>query len=262
MRPKLFIRTVALCGVLFLTVPTILVISSSFSAAETITFPPRGATFHWYKDLVTDDAIYGPIVRSLIVGVECVLAGLLLGVPAALGVHRFSARGRSIMSGFLALGFTTPVIVSALALLLFLTKIHISTHLLAIGLCVAIVNLPFMIWTVSSALVAHNPELEEAAATLGAEEVQCFLFVTLPSIASGIISGVFLMFVFGITDFLMSFLLTDVSNATLPVYMFSSLRQTLSPVLAVVGALYIAIAAVMCVFAVRIGNIEKFLYRS
>jgi putative spermidine/putrescine transport system permease protein len=261
-RPKLFIRAVVACGVLFLTVPTILVIASSFSATETIVFPPRGFTLHWYTDLLTDDAIYGPVVRSLFVGVECVVLGVLLGVPAALGLYRYSVRGRVIMTGFLALGFTTPVIASALALLLFLTKIHLSTHLFVIGLCIAIVNLPFMLWTVSSALVAHNPELEEAAATLGAEEVQTFLFVTLPGIASGIISGVFLMFVFGITDFLVSFMLVDVSNETLPVYMFSSLRQTLSPVLAVVGALYIAVAALMCVFAVRIGNIEKFLYRS
>jgi putative spermidine/putrescine transport system permease protein len=262
MRPKLFIRSVTAFGVLFLTIPTTLVIASSFSAADTIVFPPRSATLHWYTDLITDHAIYGPVGRSLFIGVECVVLGVLLGVPAALGLYRHSVRGRVVMTGFLALGFTTPVIVSALALFLFLTRIHVSTHLLAAGLCIAIINLPFMLWTVSSALVAHNPELEEAAATLGAEEVQTFLFVTLPGIASGIISGVFLMFVFGITDFLMSYMLLDVSHETLPVHMFSSLRQTLSPVLAVVGALYIAIAALMCIVAVRIGNIEKFLYRS
>jgi ABC-type sulfate transport system permease component len=52
-------------------------------------------------------------------------------------------------------------------------------------------------------------ELEEAAYALGAEEVQRFLFVTVPALMPGILTGAIMIFIFGITDFLVSLILGD-----------------------------------------------------
>lgn len=255
-------RTLTLLCVVFLVVPTLIVVVASFTTGATIVFPPHGFTIHSYTTLLTQPDVRRPVVDSLFVGVLSVLIALLAGVPATLALYRHRLRARVVLNAFLALGFSTPLIVSAIGFLLLFTQLRVLNHLTAVALAVAIVNLPFMLWSVAAAIGAHNPELEEAAATLGAEEVQQFVFVTLPSLASGIILGSFLMFVFGITEFLVSFILVNVNDMTLPVYMFGSLRQTLSPILAAVGSLYIVVAMLICVFAVRFGRAEQYLFRS
>lgn len=255
-------RALTVLSVVFLVVPTLIVIVASFTAGATIVFPPQGFSLAAYVDLITQPDVRKPVVDSLYVGAESVVIALVVGVPATLALHRYRVRARGLLNAFLALGFSTPLIVSAIGFLLLFIQLRVLNHLTSVGFAVAVVNLPFMLWSVAAAIGAHNPELEEAAATLGAEEVQQFVFVTLPSLGSGIILGSFLMFVFGITEFLVSFILVNVNNITLPVYMFGSLRQTLSPILAAVGSLYIVVAMFVCIVAVRFGRAEQFLFRS
>lgn len=262
MKPGLVPRTLTVLSIVFLVVPTVIVIVASFTAGQTIVFPPQGFSLASYTHLITQPDVRRPVVDSLFVGLESVLIGLLVGVPATLALYRHRVRARVLLNAFLALGFSTPLIVSAIAFLLLFTQLRVLNHLTTVGFAVAVVNLPFILWSVAAAIGAHNPELEEAAATLGAEEVQQCVFVTLPSLGSGIILGSFLMFVFGITEFLVSFILVNVNDITLPVYMFGSLRQTLSPILAAVGSFYIVVAMVICIFAVRFGRAEQFLFRS
>jgi putative spermidine/putrescine transport system permease protein len=262
MRPGVIPRVLTGLCVIFLVVPTVIVIVASFTAGQTIVFPPQGFTLASYTHLITEPDVRRPVVDSLFVGLESIVIALLVGVPATLALYRHRVRARVLLNAFLALGFSTPLIVSAIGFLLLFTQLRVLNHLMSVGFAVAVVDLPFMLWSVAAAIGAHNPELEEAASTMGAEEVQQFIFVTLPSLASGIILGAFLMFVFGITEFLVSFILVDVNDITLPVYMFGSLRQTLSPILAAVGSLYIVVAMLICIVAVRFGRAEQYLFRS
>jgi putative spermidine/putrescine transport system permease protein len=262
MKPGFLPRGLTVLCVVFLVAPTVIVVVSSFTAGQTIIFPPQGFSISAYSHLVTEHDIRKPVLDSLIIGLASVVIGVVCGIPATLALYKYRIRGYSVVNAFLALGFSTPLIASAIGFLLLFTHLHLLNHLATVGFAVAIVNLPFMLWAMAGAIAAHNPELEEAAATLGAEEVQQFLFVTIPSIASGVILGAFLMFVFGITEFLVSFILVNVDDITLPVFMFGSLRQSLSPALAAVGALYVLFAMVICLLGLRFGRIEKFLFRS
>ncbi len=255
-------RTLTLLGVVLLVVPTVIVIASSFTAGNSIVFPPRGLSVHAYGDLLSSDDIRHPVLTSAYLGLVSVLVGLFAGVPGALALNRYRVRMRPLVNAFLSLGFAAPLVVSAVGYLLIFTELRMASSLTAVGFAIAVVNLPFMLWSVAAAIGDHNPELEEAASTLGAEELKQFLLVTLPGIAPGIILGVFMMFIFAITEFTMSAILVTAQDATLPVYMFGSLRSVLSAELAAVGALYILVCVVVFFVAVRLGNLEQFLFRS
>jgi sulfate transport system permease protein len=56
------------------------------------------------------------------------------------------------------------------------------------------VTLPFVVRTVQPVLTELDPEMEEAARSLGADEGRIFLRVVLPNILPGILSGVALAF--------------------------------------------------------------------
>jgi putative spermidine/putrescine transport system permease protein len=255
------VRVVTGACVVLLTVPTLIALVTSLTPGHNIVFPPSGFTLSWYRALGSQSQVWRSLLNSLYVGLESVVLALIFAVPATLGLHRYRVRGKVVLNAFLALGFSTPLIVSGVAFLVLFTQLRVLAHLTSVGVAITIVNLPFMLWAVSASIAGHNPELEEAAATLGAEEVQRFLFVTLPSLAPGILTGSLLMFVFGITEFLVSLMLVNTNDLTLPVYLFGSIRESISPLLAAVAALYIVIAA--CVFAVvlKIGRLEQFLHR-
>ena len=261
MKPGFVIRITTAIGAVILTVPTLVIVIASFGAGKNIVFPPRDWTLARYVELASDPIMRQGFFNSLYVGVESVLIGLLVGVPAIIALHRHRLRLRAFLNAFLALGFAAPLIVSGIAFLVLFTSLGVVNFLSTVGVALAIINLPFMLWAGAASAAAHNPELEEAAETLGAEEIQRFLFVTLPSLAPGILTGAMLMFVFGITEFMVSLMLVNVHTLTLPVHIFGSIRQNMSPVLAASGVLYIVISAAVLGLIVRVGKIEQFLRR-
>jgi sulfate transport system permease protein len=71
------------------------------------------------------------------------------------------------------------------------------------GIVIALifVGLPFVVRTVQPVLQDFEPELEEAAATLGADRWQTFLKVTLPSLAPALLTGFTLSFARAIGEY-------------------------------------------------------------
>jgi putative spermidine/putrescine transport system permease protein len=253
------VKTLTTAVVMFLLAPSLIILVSSVSPKKNIVFPPHGFTTHWYGTMFVTADLRASLLHSLYVGLESVVIGLTIGVPAALALYRYRMRGRAAFGAVLALGFASPLIASGVGFLLLFTELRILGHLSAVGLAITIVNFPFMLWALAAAISALDPDLEDAAATLGAEEVQQFLFVTLPGLGPGIVTGALLMFVFGITEFLVSLVLVNVNDQTLPVYLFGSIRENTSPLLAAVGALYIVVAGVIMLGVLRVGKLEAFL---
>ena len=255
------VRAIAVSSLVFVSLPTLIVLVSSFSSGRLLKFPPPGISIQPYLNMLGSALIRRALARSLEVGALSVAFSLLLGVGAAIALFRHRVRLRSLMTGYLMLGFTTPLVVSGMAFLVLFIRVGMFGKLWPMALAITIVNLPLLIFAVASSIAALNPELEEAAATLGAEQVQTFLFVTLPGLMPGILTGSIMMFVFGMTEFLVSLILSTISNQTLPVVMFGSLRGAVSPILAAAGGLYIVIAFAVVFVISRLRSLEDFLRR-
>lgn len=247
---------------LFVAAPAIVVLIASFSASNVLTFPPKGLSLAPYTDLLADGTVRRALLRSLLLGVLAVLFSNLLGVPAALALFRHRPRGRPALVLLLLLGVASPLITSAFAFLVFYTQIGVIGALWPLALSISVVNLPFLVFSVASALVQLDPHLEEAAATLGAEQFQTFWFVTRPGLMPGIISGSLTVFVLGITEFLISLVLTNVETQTLPVAIFGGLRGAVPTTLAAAAGLYVAISVVVVVVIVRLRATNQFLHRA
>ncbi len=243
------------------SLPTLVVLISSFSSGKTLDFPPPGLSFHGYTDLLNDSVVTAALVRSAIVGFECVLISLPIGMAAAFALNRYRMPGRSLISAFLLLGFSTPLVVSGMGFLVLLTRLGLIGDLWPMSVAIVTVNFPFMLLTIGSSIDQLNPELEEAASTMGAERVQTFLFVTLPGVMPGVLIGSILLFIFGMTEFLVSLTIATTANQTLPVVLFASLRGTLKPRHAAAGGIYIWIALVVVFLMTRFKTLEQFLYR-
>lgn len=248
-------------GVVLLVGPTLVVLIASVSVGRQIVFPPHGFTLDWYGQIVRDGPTWNALLHSFHVALVAVAVGLLFGVPAAFALPKIGIGKRFVVILALSLGLSTPIIVSAFSFFEIFAQLGVYEHLTAVGVAIGIVNLPFMVWPILSAMEDQDPELPAAAATLGADPVEEFIFIRLPLMTPGIVTGAIIVFVLSITDFVLSQVLTTSANQTLPVFIYSGLRTSISPGLGAASALFIAIATLVFVVVLRIGGVERFLLR-
>jgi putative spermidine/putrescine transport system permease protein len=74
-----------------------------------------------------------------------------------------------------------------------------------------------------------------------------------------VITGGLLMFILALNEFIVSLLLVDARIVTLPVLMYNSIRAIITPDLAALSVVYIAIAAVSIWLLDRLVGLEIFL---
>ncbi len=242
-----------------LAVPTLVIVVASLTSANIIAFPPEGISLRWYAALLEERAFTDALARSLYVAAVCTAFALPAGTLAAIALGRWRLRYATPIQIYLLLPFTVPLIVSGLGLMLIFGQLGWLGALWPVGLACCIINLPFMTWAVAAAVNNLNPDLEHAAANLAPGPVTAFVTVTLPAVMPGVITGALLMFILALNEFLVSLLLVDARIVTLPVLMYNSIRAIITPDLAALSVVYIAIAAVSIWLIDRIVGLELFL---
>jgi putrescine transport system permease protein len=163
--------------------------------------------------LVLGDPYYlSAFLQSLVVAGLCALGCLLLGFPMALGIARAPAAWRNRLMLLVLLPFWTGFLLRLGAwigllrdggwinnLLLGLGVIQAPLPLLyshgALMLGMVHAYLPFAVLPLVIALSRLDPELEEAAADLGAGPWRIFASVTLPLAAPGAAAAFLLVFI-------------------------------------------------------------------
>jgi putative spermidine/putrescine transport system permease protein len=245
--------------VLLLAAPTIVLIGASFTAGNIIHFPPQGFSLKWYGAVLGSADLRDAFLRSLQVALICTAIAIPAGTLAALALARHRLRGGALIQTYLLLPFTVPLIGSGIGLMIVFGEMRVLGSLWPVGLACAVINLPFMIQAVIGSVNALDPDLENAAANCGAPPIQAFLTVTLPAVMPGIITGSLLMFVLAFNEFLVSLLLVDARTVTLPVLIYNSIRSIITPDLAAVSVVYIAVAALAILVLDRLVGLDVFL---
>jgi putative spermidine/putrescine transport system permease protein len=256
---RIILWTLVWITVISLSLPTLIIIGASFTAGEIIQFPPQGLSLRWYFELWQLADFKNAFARTLYVSLICTAISLPVGTLAAIGAVRYRIRYRNTIQVYLLLPFTIPLVVSGLSMMFLFGEIRILGQLWPVGVALCIINLPFMIWSVSASVNALDPELENAAMNCGAPPVQAFFTVTLPAVMPGVITGSLLMFILAINEFLVSLFLTDSRTVTLPVQIYNSIRSVITPDLAAVSVIYIAVALVAVWLLDRLVGLEIFL---
>jgi len=257
MKPIL-VLVVAFC-ILLLILPTIIVFATSFTESEIVTFPPKGFTLRWYFELAVTGWFLRTFLNSLYAATFCTILSVPVGVLTALALNRYKVRAANLLQVYLLLPFTIPLIVSGIGLLFIYARLGWLGSIWAVGFALMVINIPFMIWGVGATINSLDPNLEHAAQSLGAEEIQTFLFVTLPSLTPGIISGALLMFVLGLTEFITSMILVTLKSMTLPVALYTSIKTALTPLLASISSVYVVVAIVAVVLLDKVVGLREYL---
>jgi spermidine/putrescine transport system permease protein len=233
MRPRLApIAMIAAMLYAFMYLPLVMIVTASFNSAR-LGVQWRGFTLEWYRTALTDPQILTAIKNTLIVASVSTLVSTALGTMLAYGLARHEFKGRRFVAGAFLLPVAVPDIVLAVGLLLFYSLVRQWTGLFQLGFATMIVahitfQIPFVSLVVASRLRGFDRSLEEAASDLGASRWQRLSRVTLPLLAPGILAGALLAFTLSLDDFVTSFFTSGPGTATLPVYIFSSVKRGVS----------------------------------
>jgi putative spermidine/putrescine transport system permease protein len=231
--------------VLFLLLPIIFIAALSFGDSQWLIFPPPGWTLHWYRQLFTDSTWIDALFNSAKVAVMVTILSVTLGLLAALALTRGKFVGRNVLQTFCLTPMVLPVVVLAVALYAFFLRLGLNGTVTGFVLGHLIIALPFSIITISNSLASFDISLEEAAQICGASPLQVKLRVTLPSIRLGLFAAAIFSFLVSWDEVVLSIFMASPTLRTLPVLIWSTLRQDLTPVIAAASTLLIGITVVM-----------------
>jgi len=178
--------------------------------------------------------IHFAITLSLLTSLVSTFLCIIIGVPAAYALARYSFKGKNVVNALLDMPLALPPLVAGLGLLLFFGTTGFGRGLADTGLAFVFtplgiiaaqffVNIPFMIRIMRSTFESINPRYEYVARTLGCTDLQALWRVTLPMSATGFFAGSVITWAKGIGEFGAALLLAGAimwKTETLPIALF------------------------------------------
>ncbi|KLK88187.1 molybdate ABC transporter permease [Methanoculleus sediminis] len=200
---------------------------------------------------------------SIITSVISTLLCILVAVPVAYALARYTFPGKTVMNMLMDIPMALPPLVAGVGLLLFFGVSPVGKSLAAAGLAFVFtplgiimaqffVNLPYMLRVTRSTFQGVNPRYEYVAKTLGCTDAQAFWRVTLPMSWNGLLAGSVITWSKGIGEFGAGLMLagaTRMKTETLPLSLFLNMST---------GKLEYAIAAATILIMISVVSLYAF----
>ncbi|MFI0445396.1 ABC transporter permease [Actinomadura sp. 6N118] len=237
---------------LFLALPIIVIVVTSFGADAFGSFPPESWTLGWYRTLFAEGSKWpAALTLSALVASLTTVFSLILGITAATALVRSELPLRSAVYGLVLAPLIIPHVVIALGLFLLFEPAAMLGSPIALALGHTVLATPIAVMILVATLKGIDERLENAAASMGAGRLTIARRITFPLAAPGMIAAAVFSFITSFDEFFISQFLSGVDTATLPIQVFNVLQFDVDPSVTAVSALLIA-AAVLAMALVGI----------
>lgn len=215
----------AFVGVMLLLmyVPIAILIIFSFTDAKALGVW-SGFSLELYANLFTDAEILGALGNSLLLAFIASTLATILGTSAAVGIF-YLRRWKKTTANFIAnITMENAEIVTGVAFMMFFLALNIQYGWTALIIAHTMITVPYVILSVTPRLSQINPNLYEAGLDLGASPVRSMLFVVIPQLLPGMISGFIMAFTLSLDDFIVSKFING-GVETIPIYLYNALAK-------------------------------------
>jgi len=254
---RLVFGALAAIAIVFLVGPTVIMLLTSFTASQSLKFPPDGLSLRWYAALLDADQMQAAAWNSLVVAFWTTALSVVLGTAAALGI----ARSRSPLARACDVLFMSPLLLPALAFgfaaLIFIHRLGFAPSIPFLVLGHTVVCVPFVLRTTIAALSQLDPALLDASQSLGAGGWRTFRRVTLPLIAPGLGAGAFLAFMASFDNVPVSLFLADERSEMLPIHLWQQIETNLDVRTAAVSGLIVMFTLILMLLAERLAGLTR-----
>ena len=192
-RPRSFYVLAAFFALflIFLYGPTITIAILSFQGPQGgLTFPMRGVSLHWFRDLFEEQAvgdIWGSFRRSFALGLMVMVTTVIVSVMGGLAFRKRFA-GSTVLFYLIVTSLVIPSILVSLGVGLAFSQSGLKVHWSTSGFGAQLTwTLPFGLLIMFAVFNRFDRSYEEAARDLGATPWQTVRHVVLPIIAPSLI---------------------------------------------------------------------------
>ncbi|MEI5678337.1 MULTISPECIES: ABC transporter permease [unclassified Mesorhizobium] len=246
---KWVLVTITALVALFLLLPIVFIAALSFGDSQWLIFPPPGWTLRWYRDLLADPRWLEAAWTSARIAIAVTVLSVILGLLASLALTRGNFRGREVLRAFFITPMILPVVVLAVALYAFFLKIGLNGTFLGFILAHLVLALPFSVISISNALEGFDKSIEDAAILCGASPWEARFRVTLPAISHGLFAAAIFSFLVSWDEVVVAIFMASPTLQTLPVKIWTTLRQDLTPVIAAASTLLVLFTIALMLLA-------------
>ena len=184
---SLLLSTTIVCFFLFVIVWEIVSKGSSVISWEFVSTIP--------KEGMTSGGILTPIIGTVLLTLITSVFSIPFGVCCAIYLNEYAENNwltRTIRASIRNLSGVPSIIYGLFGLALFVQALNFGTSLLAAGMTLGLLSLPYIITTTEEALKRIPNSTREAALAVGATKFETIKDVVIPSAMSGILTGVVL----------------------------------------------------------------------
>lgn len=231
----------------FLVLPTFVLIPLSFSSARYLTFPPPGYSLQWYESYLQNPAWIEATWRSFRIGLSSAACAAALGTLAALGLSRIEGMARYMLFTLMLSPLLMPNIIYALGIYQAYSSLGLIGTETGLTLAHSVLGMPYVLITVSAALSHRDVQLALAARTLGAGPVWAFSLVRFPLIRRSVLVGALLAFIASFDEVIIAIFVSGARATTLPKMMWDGVTNEVNPTISAVSALMIAVSLTLIV---------------
>ncbi|TVR68434.1 MAG: ABC transporter permease [Spirochaetaceae bacterium] len=178
------------------------------------------------------DYLFSPIsglgpafLNTVVIGVVTALLAVVLSLPAARVLARYTFRGKGVVEFFLLVPVIVPQIAVGMGMLLLFMRIGIARTYVGIILAHLVPAIPYAVRILTSVFQNLDPRYEEQARTLGSGWLSTFRRIVLPMVLPGVTTAFLFSFLISANIFLLTFLISGGRLQTLPTMLFSHIES-------------------------------------
>ena len=232
----------------FVFAPILFSLVFSFNSQRFPTIPLGDFSTEWYAKIFADPDVWEAALNSLIVSASAAVLATFLGFCTAYSDYRYNFRFKGPYLALILLPPTIPLIIMALAMLAWLSKLGLSGQLWSIIIAHSVLTAPFAMAVIRLRLNQMDPDLESAAWNLGGSEWQTMRHVILPFCRPAIVSALCLAAAVSFDEFAVAWFVSGL-NKTVPVIILEIVQGNIDPQVNAIGTFVFLVSITLIVLA-------------
>ncbi|MDO5026496.1 MAG: ABC transporter permease [Tissierellia bacterium] len=255
-KPKL-INIIGIITVIFILIPLIMIAITAFGNADIIRFPIDSFTTKWFFKVFESRSFMESLKTSLLLGLIASFLGIVFALPTAYALYKMKGRFSKHLLSF----FLSPNLIPGIVLGIMLYRIIVLNFQLNLELALVIGHLllvlPYSIRVLSSGLKEFDPNIEEAAISLGATRGKAFYLTIMPYLKNSILAAFMMSFINSFNNLPVSMYLKGPGVNTLPVTLMNYIEYNFDPSVSALSLILMVFTFLLMRFMDRVLGIKK-----
>lgn len=229
----------------YMFLPLMFMVAAAFNANPTPSVTDwQGFTLKWFQALPRDARFVQGLLHSLAIAGGVIVISIPLGLAGALILTRLQSRASTLLYTVLVSPILTPgIVLGATTMIFWRDAFGMEAGLFTAAIAQAAFIASYCMLMFMARLQRQDRALEEAALDLGASSVFVFRRITLPFLMPTMLTAALISFLQSIENYNTTFFAIG-SSWTLVTEIGARMRFGLSPMINVIGVIFVVITVV------------------